>query len=219
MGNAEKAVALSLLAHALLAAGAVAFFSSPSSDEAGAALDVTSVELSLADDDAASVAPSSPVSAVRNAAESPAPPPNEPLPRKEVAKTPESVPVPGTVEIPLAREPAVEMRFEKPAAEAAVQTPGADQARVDAPASPLRSITPKYPRSSRLRGEEGPVRLELTVDAFGAVTKVSVAVSSGFEALDAAAVKAVREALFNPASRAGRNVESTIGLTFVFKLK
>ena len=59
----------------------------------------------------------------------------------------------------------------------------------------------------------------MTVDAFGAVTEVSVAVSSGFKALDAAAVKAARSALFNPASRDGKAVESTAALTFVFKLK
>lgn len=219
MGNAEKAVALSLLAHTLLAAGVVAFLRPPFSDNAGAALDVTSVELSLADDDSASTASSPPASALRNAAEAVVPPPDEPLRQGELAKMPESVPVPGTVEIPLVREPAVEMRLEKSAAEDAMQTSGADRARVDAPAGPLRRITPKYPRSSRLRGEEGQVRLELTVDAFGVVTEVSVAVSSGFKALDAAAVKAVRSALFNPASRDGKAVESTAALTFVFKLK
>jgi protein TonB len=219
MGNAEKALALSLLAHALLAAGVVALLGTPSSDNTGVALDVTSVELSLADDDSASVASSSPASKVKNAAQSVVPPADESLSLKEVVKTPESVLMPGTVEIPLAQEPAVEMRFEKPAAEAAVHTSGSDQARVEAPASPLRSITPKYPRASRLRGEEGLVRLELTVDALGVVTKVSVAVSSGFKAIDAAAVKAVKSALFNPAVRDGAAVESTAALTFVFKLK
>ena len=57
------------------------------------------------------------------------------------------------------------------------------------------------------------------IDAFGAVAGVSVVVSSGFKELDKAAVKAVEAAKFNPASRNGKKVESSVSLTFVFKLK
>lgn len=220
MGNAEKAVALSLLAHALLAAVAAALFELSSPESAGAALDVTAVELSLADGASEPVVPVAPPPSVRDGVNAPAPPSDEPVPPVESVKTPESAPMPGTVEIPLAREPAVEMRYEKPAAEeAAARTAGAEQARIEAPASLQKNISPKYPRGSRQRGEEGVVRLELTIDAFGVVTEVSVAVSSGYGELDEAAVNAVKKAVFNPASRGGKAVKSTVGLSFVFKLK
>jgi protein TonB len=217
MGNAEKAAALSLAAHMLLAAGAAAILERSFPKRTEAALDVSSVELSLADNDSTSVTQDSPASASPNERTQPAPPVDEPPPM-EALKVSESVPAPGTVEIPLLRE-SVEMRFEKTLAQPSPPVSGAEQAHVEAPASPKRNITPRYPRSSRLRGEEGLVRLELTIDAFGAVAGVSVAVSSGFKELDQAAVRAVKAAIFNPASRNGRNIESTIGLTFVFRLK
>lgn len=218
MGNAEKAIVLSLLAHAFLSVGIVAIFDLPSQEGTGAVIDVASVELSLADDDSASVATPVPVSTAQNAQRSPSPP-DEPLPPSNRAKVPEAIPVSGTVEIIRAREPTAVMHYEKPPPTAATPISGADQARVDAPAGLRRSIIPKYPRSSRQRGEEGQVRLKLTVDASGVVTRVLVAVSSGFEALDAAAVKAARAAMFNPARRNGRAVESTVNLPIVFKLK
>jgi TonB family protein len=219
MGNAEKAVALSLLVHAFLAAGVVALVELPSPECEDAALDVTSVELSLADDDSVPVAGSSAASSARDAANAIMPPATEPPPTSDASKIPESSPAPGTVEIPLAREPVVEMCLEKTVSEAAMPVSGVEQAHVEAPASPRRNITPKYPRASRLRGEEGLVRLELAIDAFGAVAGVSVVVSSGFKELDKAAVKAVEAAKFNPASRNGKKVESSVSLTFVFKLK
>lgn len=94
-----------------------------------------------------------------------------------------------------------------------------DSAVVDAPARPCRPIVPVYPRRSRLRGEEGVVVLEATVDEFGRVADVRVALSSGYPGLDAAAVKALAEARFEPAEHGGRPVGSRVRLPLEFRLK
>jgi protein TonB len=99
------------------------------------------------------------------------------------------------------------------------QKSGAHQARVDAPARLQRKINLKYPNSARRRSEQGLVKLNLTVDAFGAVTEISVSVSSGFPDLDAAAVSALRSALFIPAQRDGKPAESSVELAVDFKLR
>ncbi|MFO7534672.1 MAG: TonB family protein, partial [Kiritimatiellia bacterium] len=63
-------------------------------------------------------------------------------------------------------------------------------------AAPLSSIHPRYPMGSRIRGEEGPVRLRVKIDGRGRPIQTEVVRSSGFFALDAAAVKAVKGARF-----------------------
>ena len=93
------------------------------------------------------------------------------------------------------------------------------QARVDAPPRPQRAIRPDYPRGARQRGEQGDVVLEIAVAADGSVASVSVATSSGFADLDAAALKAVRSARFSPAKSGDQAVASTARLTLAFKLK
>lgn len=62
---------------------------------------------------------------------------------------------------------------------------------------------PEYPSSARRRGVEGTVLLKLTISETGAVTNASVDQTSGVEALDESALKAVREATFRPGLRAG----------------
>ena len=82
-----------------------------------------------------------------------------------------------------------------------------------------QNIAPQYPRQARRRGEEGKVKLTVAVDVNGFVTSVSVALSSGFESLDAAAIKAVRAARFLPARNNDEPVDSNVALTLVFKLR
>jgi protein TonB len=64
--------------------------------------------------------------------------------------------------------------------------------------APISSIHPRYPMGSRLRGEEGPVLVRARVDDRGKPVEVAVLRSSGFLALDEAAVKAVKGARFVP---------------------
>ncbi len=83
----------------------------------------------------------------------------------------------------------------------------------------VRNRPPAYPEVSRRRGHEGTVRLELSVDASGLVVDVRVTESSGFSALDAAAVETLREWRFRPAQRAGLPVAGSITTAVHFRLE
>lgn len=67
----------------------------------------------------------------------------------------------------------------------------------------LRNPKPQYPRVARERGYEGDVLLKVLVLHDGTVGDISVHHSSGYEVLDRAALDAVKEWLFVPASRDG----------------
>ena len=82
-----------------------------------------------------------------------------------------------------------------------------------------RNRRPNYPESSRRRGQEGTVQLELSVDANGRVVHVRVTESSGFSALDAAAVETLREWRFRPAQRGGMPVAGSITTAVHFRLE
>ena len=82
-----------------------------------------------------------------------------------------------------------------------------------------RNRRPNYPEASRRRGEQGVVRVELFVDPAGRVAHVRVTESSGFAALDAAALEAVRDWRFRPAERAGLPVAASITTAVHFRLE
>ncbi|MCA3287849.1 MAG: energy transducer TonB [Roseomonas sp.] len=86
-------------------------------------------------------------------------------------------------------------------------------------ADAARNRRPPYPESSRRRGEEGVVRVELLVDPNGRVADVRILESSGFGTLDAAAVQAVRDWRFRPAQRAGVPVAGSITTAVHFRLE
>lgn len=83
----------------------------------------------------------------------------------------------------------------------------------------VRNRRPAYPEISRRRGQEGTVMLELRVDANGRVVDVRVTESSGFSALDAAAVETLREWRFRPAQRGGMPVAGSITTAVHFRLE
>lgn len=83
----------------------------------------------------------------------------------------------------------------------------------------LRNPPPRYPEESRQRGEEGLVRLLIHVGKEGAVRRVRVKQSSGFELLDDAAVKAVGRWRFEPARLAGLAVDSKAEVPIRFRLR
>lgn len=225
------ALALSLAFHALLAVALAVALGGAVAPVTSAGLDLTSVDLSFAEEDdetAASqpVLASAPVEPVPEAppqeSEPPAPeiPPARPL-EPEALRLPDPQPERPSVQTPECPKPP-ETPVPKPvepspaAASAAAVAPR--QARVDAPPCPRRSIRPDYPKNARLRGEQGNVVLEFRVDATGAVESVSVVTSSGSPELDAAALRAVRQARFRPAESDGRPVASTARLTLSFRL-
>lgn len=210
MNGVVRAVAISLLAHALLAAALVAWFECAPAPDVGASLDLSSVELSFAEDEDefAAVSPALPAAA------------SEPLPRPAAE-------VPRSEERPLPPDPAA-ARLPEPEPERPVAPPpqvrptaaeAPRQARVDAPPRPKRTIRPDYPSGARQRGEQGDVMVEIRVNAEGTVDRVRIVSSSGYPELDEAAMRAVRAARFVPARSGRESVASTARLTLSFKLK
>ena len=216
------AVAVSVLVHLLLAAGLWWYFTSAPDPVVLAQLDLSSVELSLADED---VAAAEPVASLPTE-----PAPSSPKPEPEASAPPvhdESDPALPTLAEPVAPEAAFQVpelpelaqsvRHSLPKQEVSAVAP--KQAKVDAPPSPKRAIRPDYPRGARLRKEEGDVVLEIHVAASGEVSEVRVVGSSGFAELDEAAVKAAKAARFTPAKSGRDAVASVARLKLTFKLK
>ena len=81
----------------------------------------------------------------------------------------------------------------------------------------LSAIKVEYPTASRRRGEAGEVRVEFQIGGEGKVSAVKVASSSGFPALDQAALDAVAAAKVIKAN--ALLTTETYSLTIVFKLK
>lgn len=207
------AVVISVAVHLMIGLCVWAFVEYAPSPEVLATLDLSSVELSFAeeDDESASVAP-----LPRAEPELPAPEHAERPERTADAERPLPAPeVPDAVEIPRpAEKPALpRLRSDTRPAPAPVQ------ARVDAPPRPKRAIRPDYPKGSRQRGEQGDVVIEMTVNPQGEVDKAAVVTTSGFPELDEAALRAVRSARFSPARSGSEPVSSTARLTLTFRLK
>ena len=235
----STAIVVSVAAHCVIAAGIVAYmkFSGPTTL---ATLDLTSVELSFAEeeDETAAVAPSMPLPPP---SAPPAPPkerppetelekPDVPLPPEPDAFRPpepdqtDPLPEPRTVEAQASSS--AKATEDKPRTNEA-QAPSARdevaqaprQAKVDAPPKPHRAIKPDYPKGARQRGEQGDVVLEIRVNDVGTVDRVEVVSSCGFSELDEAAVRAAKAARFTPAKSGRRAVASTARLTLTFRLK
>jgi periplasmic protein TonB len=102
----------------------------------------------------------------------------------------------------------------KSAAAVAVSTDGGARAKPFY----LKNEPPTYPESSRRRGEEGVVLLNVTVDEQGETGSVVIKQSSGFSRLDQAAVKAVERWKFNPARVGSIAVSSQIEIPIRFRL-
>ncbi|PFH11653.1 TonB family protein [Collimonas sp. PA-H2] len=77
---------------------------------------------------------------------------------------------------------------------------------------------PDYPRSSRQNEEQGVVGAKLTVGSNGHVLDIVLEKSSGFTALDKAAMQAWALCQFVPAMRDGAPVQSETRMQYVWKL-
>lgn len=89
---------------------------------------------------------------------------------------------------------------------------------MDAVAIETRNDPPVYPGPAEKRGWEGTVWLDVLVETSGKVRDVKVIHSSGYGILDRAAVKAVKEWVFQPATYLGRPVARYHEIPFHFKL-
>lgn len=201
----------------MVAVGIVAYMKYAPGPTAVATLDLSSVDLSFAEDEdeTAAVSPTMPAM----------PEVEPPKPREE--KPPEAE----RAEDPLPPDPAAPKLAEPEPEREQMETPNIPppappspavapkQAKVDAPPKPNKAIKPDYPKGARQRGEQGDVVLEIRVNAAGIVDRVDIVSPSGFSELDEAAVRAARAARFTPAKSGGSAVASTARLTLTFKLK
>jgi protein TonB len=80
------------------------------------------------------------------------------------------------------------------------------------------SPTPEYPEEARREGREGRVLLRVLVDEQGRSKSAEVNQSSGSEALDQAAVQAIRSWRFSPARYGDKPVENWVKIPIDFRL-
>lgn len=90
---------------------------------------------------------------------------------------------------------------------------------LDTPPRPTSKPPPRYPRELLKKKQGGKVIVVVTVDERGTVTNASVKESSGFSALDQAAVDAARRWKFKPGIKGGRNAVMTAKIPFNFRVK
>lgn len=117
---------------------------------------------------------------------------------------------------PAVAAPAVAPPPPPPVAPKVVAAPTTTVPRFDA--AYLTNPKPAYPAYARRRGEEGTVRLKVLVTADGRASKVELDQSSGFGALDRAALEAVQDWRFVPARRGDQAVEAWVQIPVVFRL-
>ncbi|CAA6603120.1 putative Protein tonB2 [Rhodospirillaceae bacterium LM-1] len=151
------------------------------------------------------VPPTSPVSKAKAKAK-----PAKPV----LAQTPTANPVAA----PVAQEPAIASAAQ---AAPAVASPAANSGPVVDDfqrVSYLDRSLPLYPISARKRGIEGRVLLHVDIDPMGLPTLIKLAKSSGSEALDKAAMEAVRQWKFKPARRGHHALAASVTIPIHFKL-
>ena len=86
------------------------------------------------------------------------------------------------------------------------------------PPKELRQPSVQYPPASQNDGEEGTVTLLLAVQTDGSISDIQIARSSGHPRLDAAAVRSLRQAKFQPATCHGKPIAVRIHQSFIFKI-
>ena len=82
----------------------------------------------------------------------------------------------------------------------------------------LDNPAPAYPERARSRGQEGTVLVRASVDNTGAPTKVELQKTSGYQLLDDAAIRAVRQWRFKPAHVGPIAIESRVHIPVTFRL-
>jgi len=110
--------------------------------------------------------------------------------------------LPQEVELPLETEvePIPEEPTQQPeAAPQIAQIAEVTPPRVDA--FQHNNPSPRYPKLSKRLGEEGTVLLQLLINENGTVSEVEIKTSSGYPRLDKAAMKAVKQWRYTPASQ------------------
>lgn len=130
---------------------------------------------------------------------------------------------PGGVAVPMGGKPAAPAetvaRKEKTFGAAAERpaVAGDDCAEDVVKAKPTNFVKGKYTDDAQAAGIEGRVRIQVTVDASGAILDVKVLSGLG-HGLDESAIAATRRMSFSPATRCGKPVTSTVAFAMRFVL-
>lgn len=96
---------------------------------------------------------------------------------------------------------------------------GTKKAEGFVPPKAINRVKPRYPDEDRRAGNEGAVTLVFRISTMGEALDPTVKKSSGKASLDAAALEAVRQWTFSPATQDGTPIENSIQMDFVFKLE
>ncbi|MBK9427483.1 MAG: energy transducer TonB [Gammaproteobacteria bacterium] len=145
--------------------------------------------------------------------------------RPRPASQPRPVPAPRSEAVPLAVAPPPPAAPTAPVAPASVSTAAPSPAPAVAPPVPdlaahcLYRQAPVYPAAARRRRLEGSVRLQVALDATGAIDAVTLIESSGSPLLDAAALAAVRRWRCEPARVDGQPVPTVAVQRINFQLR
>ena len=86
------------------------------------------------------------------------------------------------------------------------------------PPKELHRPSVQYPMTSQNDGEEGTVTLLLAVQTDGSISDIRIARSSGYQRLDAAAQKALRNIKLQPATCHGKPIAVRIHKSITFKI-
>jgi protein TonB len=144
------------------------------------------------------------------------PPPPPPVDLKE--KPPVQVIAPDiNITVPIEAPPPIQNVTTKAA------PPPPPAPRAVAPGTPIKPISMPdvhdyYPEQARRDGQEGRAQVKVCVGANGKIESAETASTSGFPALDEAAVKVAKAARFKPATSEGKPVESCATLPVKFEL-
>lgn len=87
---------------------------------------------------------------------------------------------------------------------------------IDEKLTPTTNLAPEYPYLSQLKGEEGVVRVKVTIDQSGDVTESMIEQSSSHSRLDEATLKAINQTKFEAPKKSGSLSQV---LEFKFNLK
>ncbi|WP_052081062.1 energy transducer TonB [Pseudomonas sp. ML96] len=150
---------------------------------------------------------------VEELAVKPPPKPEPPKPKPQPPK-PKPKPAPKPVE-PLPQPPKAET---PPPPAAPVAAPAPVETPPSANAAYLKNPAPEYPSLALRRGWEGTVLLRVRVLASGKPAEIQIQKSSGREALDEAAVRAVKRWSFVPAKRGDVAQEGWVTVPLDFRL-
>lgn len=90
--------------------------------------------------------------------------------------------------------------------------------RTDREAKPVQTVRATYPPMALRMGLEGDVSLRIAIDSDGNVMEAEI-IRSGGAGFDGEALKAVKQARFEPAQNEGRNVPAVFTYVYRFRLR